>query len=213
MKAYTKLLASLVFISGAYGAPAFANTPELSDRTFRTVNKVQELIATEKYSDAISKLNSALGTCQLAAQDLGLRIAIETHGAISPGPVGEAIHQSTVTTDRAALMRLLREIPSAIGINYDPGNIKAAENHSSRLHLDLLDSRINYCHLKDWKRVGRGWEACGVGDDDLNYPALLSQMRFDGVYLIEYEPLHDTTEGIRRSLNTLRSAGFRLAFE
>ncbi|MGR5133244.1 tetratricopeptide repeat protein [Vibrio alfacsensis] len=60
MKAYTKLLASLVFISGAYGAPAFASNPELSDRTFRTVNKVQELIAEEKYSQAISKINSAL---------------------------------------------------------------------------------------------------------------------------------------------------------
>ncbi|MGR5235834.1 tetratricopeptide repeat protein [Vibrio alfacsensis] len=60
MKAYTKLLASLVFMSGAYGAPAFASNPELSDRTFRTVNKVQELIAEEKYSQAISKINSAL---------------------------------------------------------------------------------------------------------------------------------------------------------
>lgn len=62
MKSYTKLLASLVFIAGAYGAPAFSSTPELSDRTFRTVNKVQELIATEKYSEAISKLNSALSS-------------------------------------------------------------------------------------------------------------------------------------------------------
>jgi tetratricopeptide (TPR) repeat protein len=60
MKAYTKLLASLVLMSGAYGAPAFASNPELSDRTFRTVNKVQELIAEEKYSQAISKINSAL---------------------------------------------------------------------------------------------------------------------------------------------------------
>ncbi|TOM44846.1 hypothetical protein CGH79_18785, partial [Vibrio parahaemolyticus] len=62
MKAYTKLLASLVLLSGAYGAPGFANTPELSDKTFRTVNKVQELIATEKYADALSKLNSALSS-------------------------------------------------------------------------------------------------------------------------------------------------------
>ncbi|WP_440887909.1 tetratricopeptide repeat protein [Vibrio sp. WZ-1] len=60
MKAYTKLLASLLVMAGAYSASAVANTPELSDRTFRTVNKVQELIATEKYSEAISKLNSAL---------------------------------------------------------------------------------------------------------------------------------------------------------
>ncbi|MDW1568705.1 hypothetical protein R7D93_26300, partial [Vibrio sp. YT-15] len=62
MKAYTKLLASLVLLSGAYGAPGFANTPELSDKTFRTVNKVQELIATEKYADALSKFNPALSS-------------------------------------------------------------------------------------------------------------------------------------------------------
>lgn len=62
MKSYTKLLASLVLLAGAYGAPAFSSTPELSDKTFRTVNKVQELIATEKYSEAISKLNSALSS-------------------------------------------------------------------------------------------------------------------------------------------------------
>ena len=34
---------------------------ELSDRTFRTVNRVQELIATERYDDAKSRLTSALG--------------------------------------------------------------------------------------------------------------------------------------------------------
>ena len=60
MKTYTKLLASLLVIAGAYSAPALAKTPELSDRTFRTVNKVQELIAEENYSKAISKINSAL---------------------------------------------------------------------------------------------------------------------------------------------------------
>ncbi|MEF1308691.1 hypothetical protein QTO01_01090 [Vibrio mytili] len=62
MKSYTTLLASLVLMTGAYSAPVFASTPELSDRTFRTVNKVQELIATEQYSEALSKLNSALSS-------------------------------------------------------------------------------------------------------------------------------------------------------
>lgn len=158
------------------------------------------------------QLLAALTACGAEAEGLGLAIAIETHGAISTGPHGEAIHQATVTTDRLALERLLREMPSTIGLNYDPGNIKAAEHSSTRLHLDLVDDRVNYCHLKDWKRVGEGWEACGVGDDDLDYPELLSRMRFDGVYLIEYEPLHDTEEGIRRSLEMLKKAGFPLVF-
>lgn len=159
------------------------------------------------------QLLTALETCAVEAGNHDLRIAIETHGAIAAGSAGEAVHQPTVTTDRQALERLLREMPAAIGINYDPGNIKAAEGSAAALHLDLLDSRINYCHLKDWKRVGSGWEACGVGDDDLDYPELLSRMRFDGVYLIEYEPLHDTVDGIRRSLATLQRAGLTLVFD
>ncbi|MGR2766498.1 tetratricopeptide repeat protein [Photobacterium ganghwense] len=60
-KYYQHLLASLILITGALAAPAMAaESPELSDRTFRTVNKVQELIATERYSEAIEKLNGAL---------------------------------------------------------------------------------------------------------------------------------------------------------
>ena len=69
MKSYTKWLASLVFIAGVYGAPAFSSTAELSDRTFRTVNKVQELIATEQYSEALSKLTSALNSTEKRKYD------------------------------------------------------------------------------------------------------------------------------------------------
>ncbi|EAS63068.1 TPR-repeat-containing protein [Vibrio angustum S14] len=61
MKSIKHMLASLTLAAGVLSAPAAANeNPQLSDRTFRTVNKVQELIAEEKYNDAISKLNKAL---------------------------------------------------------------------------------------------------------------------------------------------------------
>ncbi|MGU3845186.1 hypothetical protein ACVZHT_26775, partial [Vibrio diabolicus] len=55
-------VASLILFAGvAMAAPTMAKeAPQLSDRTFRTVNKVQELIATEKYSAAKEKLASAL---------------------------------------------------------------------------------------------------------------------------------------------------------
>ena len=44
-KFHKHLLASLLILTGAFAAPAMAKgTPELSDRTFKTVNKVQELI-------------------------------------------------------------------------------------------------------------------------------------------------------------------------
>ncbi|MFW1504069.1 hypothetical protein ACEWBU_24770, partial [Vibrio parahaemolyticus] len=58
-KSRVAYLILLVGVSSA--APSLAKeAPQLSDRTFRTVNKVQELIATEKYSAAKEKLADAL---------------------------------------------------------------------------------------------------------------------------------------------------------
>ena len=69
--------------------------------------------------------------------------------------------------------------------------------------LSQLNDRINYCHLKDWRVQGNGLVAVAIGDDDLDYGPVLSNMTFDGVFLIEYEPLHDCEDGIRRSLDYL----------
>ena len=168
----------------------------------------------EKMTEALwQQLLTALTECQTLASKLGLKIAIETHGAINHENQGVAIHVPTVTTDHKALGRLLREMPGEMGINYDPGNIKAAEGNSTRLHLNLLNDRINYCHMKDWKRKGDGWEACGIGDDDLDYGTLLPEMSFQGVYLIEYEPLHDSEDGIRRSLESLNRSGLDISLD
>ena len=95
---------------------------------------------------------------------------------------------------------MLREMPERIGFNFDPGNIKAVRPEDASCCVDVIDTRINYCHLKDWRRQGEGWVATAIGEDQLDYAALLARMSFDGVYLIEYEPTHDVTDGIRRSL-------------
>lgn len=149
------------------------------------------------------QLLAALNQCLALASELGLSIAIETHGAIIPLADGSVMHRHTVTTDRAALSRLIQELPT-LRFNFDPGNLKAA-NPADRLYAsDLLAGRINYCHMKDWKRHGTGWVACAPGDDDLDYRTLLPIAGFDGVYLIEYEPLEDTVDGFQRSLAYLR---------
>ncbi|MGR5319975.1 tetratricopeptide repeat protein [Vibrio alfacsensis] len=64
-------VASLILLVGvAVATPSMAKeAPQLSDRTFRTVNKVQELIATEKYSAAKEKLNSALDSTKSKKYD------------------------------------------------------------------------------------------------------------------------------------------------
>jgi sugar phosphate isomerase/epimerase len=161
-----------------------------------------------------SRLVSALIECDAELEKLGLTMAIETHGAIRLQKDGSAIHVHTATTERNALSRLLAELPERIGFNYDPGNVRAADPADTRYAVDLLAGRITYCHLKDWVRSGEGWQAGAVGDagDGIDFKALLPRTNYPGTYLIEYEPLADTREGIARSLAHLQSVGFALAF-
>ena len=135
--------------------------------------------------------------------ELGLTIAIETHGAIAVSD-GAAHHTHTASTHPDFMRRLCDELPPRVGFNYDPGNLKPLAEGDAMLRLDTINSRINYCHLKDWKPLGDGWVACAIGDDDLDYRPIFDAMTFDGVYLLEYEPLHDPLDGIRRSLEYLK---------
>ncbi|MFZ2657800.1 MAG: sugar phosphate isomerase/epimerase family protein [Victivallales bacterium] len=148
---------------------------------------------------------AAFSRCAEVCAEVGITAAIETHGRITMRE-GVAFHESTVTTDRAALQRLMDSLPGQIGFNFDPGNIKAAAPNDVALCLDIINDRITYCHLKDWKRQNGGWTAAAPGDDDLDYATLLPKMKYDGIYLIEYEPVNDVQEGIARSLAYLRNA-------
>jgi sugar phosphate isomerase/epimerase len=147
---------------------------------------------------------------RLCAQ-LGLTIAVETHGSITMKD-GAAHHVHTVTTEPASAMRFVRSLPPQVGINYDPGNLKAVAPEDKTYGLPLFNGRINYCHLKDWRRLGEGWVACAIGDDDLDYGKLLPSVQFKGTYLIEYEPTEDVADGIRRSLAYLNRIGFTCEF-
>lgn len=153
--------------------------------------------------DSWRRMIEAFETCNTVCADLGLRIAIETQGVLKQNPDGSISHFSSASTSFEGLNRLVDDLPPAIGFNYDPANIKAAEDNCQDLHLPLLNHRISYCHLKDWKRSGDGWVPCAVGESNLNYEPLLEQMRYDGVYLVEYDGPDDLEEGIRRSVNYL----------
>lgn len=162
-------------------------------------------------TDAIwGRLVDGLVTCDRELERLGLTMAIETHGAIRWNADGSASHVHTVTTHRDGLARLLAGVPTRIGFNYDPGNIRAADPADRRYAVDLLAGRITYCHLKDWVRTGTGWTAAAVGDaaDGIDWADLLPRTGYAGTHLIEYEPLGDTRAGIDRSLAHLRAVGF-----
>jgi sugar phosphate isomerase/epimerase len=159
-----------------------------------------------------TRLLKGLIACDRELERLGLTMAIETHGAIRWNADGSATHLHTTTTHREPLRRLLGELPSRIGFNFDPGNIRAADPDDPRLAVDLLAGRISYCHLKDWERTGAGWTATAVGDprNGIDWAAVLPQTGYAGTYLIEYEPLADTRAGIDRSLRHLEAVGFTL---
>ena len=156
------------------------------------------------------QLIDALTQCDALCQQLGLSIGIETHGKITMKN-GAARHEHTASTDHKALAYLLEKTPASIGINYDPGNLKAVNPDDKTYALDVVRPRINYCHLKDWRRFNSGWEACAPGDDDLDYSTLIPRIGFEGVYLIEYEPTADIEDGLRRSLDYL-GKHFQLEF-
>ena len=167
----------------------------------------------------LSEMNEALWAqmvvafqrCDAMCQELGLVIGIETHGAyVEKDDV--AHHINTITTDHDACARLVRELPGAVGILYDPANIKAAVPDDKRFCLDVVNERINYVHLKDWARKKDGWESAAAGDSDLDYRPLLAEMQYDGVYLIEYEVPADVEDGMRRSMAYLESIGQDLVF-
>ncbi|PDO10634.1 MAG: hypothetical protein BLM47_05920 [Candidatus Reconcilbacillus cellulovorans] len=134
----------------------------------------------------------------------GMVIAIETHARTVRRGSG-FVHEHTVTTERNALKRLMRELPARCGFNFDPGNLKATDpTVPLEEYAELLNEKINYCHLKDWKRIGDSWLPCAVGDDDIDWGRLFRAMKFNGVFLIEYERPEDVEDGIRRSLDHLR---------
>jgi sugar phosphate isomerase/epimerase len=182
-----------------------AQLPPAAECGAKVVRLFAGFTPAEQVTDPIWKrLLDALRTCAAAAERLGMTIAIETHGAISTLSDGALAHRHTVSTRRDWLKRLAAEMPPEVGFNYDPGNLKAADPADPRYAADLVAGRVTYCHLKDWKRKGEGWVACAPGDDDIDYSRLLPVPGFEGVYLIEYEPLEDTVEGLKRSLAYLR---------
>ena len=159
------------------------------------------------------RMIDGLARTDALCEQLGMLVSIETHGGIRFLEDGAAVHTNTCTTDPEGLARMLREMPARVGFNFDPGNIKAVRPEDPTCCLDVIDERINYCHLKDWRRQGDGWVATAVGEDDLDYAALLARMSFAGVYLIEYEPTHDVVDGIRRSLAHLDRVAPGWSFE
>jgi sugar phosphate isomerase/epimerase len=224
LSASFQIAATQCCLENDFTLPNPAEHREMLERTTREIALAARLGAkqirlfagftpvTEMTEALWQQLLEAFRICQDLCHSLGLTIAIETHGRIRVED-GACHHEHTVSTDPDSLRRLLRDLPPEVGFNFDPGNLKAVAPSDLTYGLPILGERITYCHLKDWRRKGSGWEAVAIGDDDLDYGHLLPQMSYEGMYLIEYEPTEDVEAGIVRSLKYLKGLGFVLRFE
>jgi len=149
-------------------------------------------------------LIQALNKVAKACDKYDMQISIETHGRLEPKGDG-VIHHHTTSTDKDAIARLLKDTPQNVGINYDPGNLKPVQNEDVISYLSLIGTRLNYCHLKDWKQLDNGsWIPVAIGDvpnTTIDWKRLLDTIAFDGVFLLEYEQTHDIEDGFKRSLD------------
>lgn len=141
------------------------------------------------------------------AADHGVRIALETHGGL--------------TRNGALCRKLLNAVDhSAIGVNYDTGNIYYYNDA-----LDPADDvrqiadRIVHVHLKDTVGGKGEWLFCPLGDGRVDFPAVfgvLEKAGFKGPYSLELEGKRgedndraDHVKVIEKSVAYLRSLGLK----
>lgn len=159
--------------------------------------------AAEMTEESWARMIEAFHLCQAEASRRGLTLAIETISIASKNADGTNSPVAAVTSDRECLKRLIAELPPEIGFNFDPGNLKPIHPDDPLCCLDILNGHINYCHLKDWARLGAGWVPVAMGEGGLDFGPIFQEMSYDGICLIEYEAPFDTVDGIQRSLTYL----------
>lgn len=139
------------------------------------------------------------------AADRGVRIAFETHGGI--------------TRNGSLARKLLDAVDhSAVGVNYDTGNIYYYnDNLDPAEDVRQVADKVFQVHLKDTEGGKGEWLFCPLGQGRVNFPAVigaLREARFHGPYSLELEgkrgeDLNRAThrEAIRTSLVYLRTLG------
>lgn len=156
-----------------------------------------------RWNNMIKALREVASKCS----ELGMEIAIETHGRNEDE--GKGFHSyHTTASDKDAIVKLLEETPTTVGINFDPGNLEPLGPLSpiDYLEVDIIRKRINYFHLKDSAQYADGsWTRVALGEGNIDFKALLRKADFDGVYLIEYPKTDDSIGGVCRGLNHLKS--------
>ncbi|OGV40060.1 MAG: hypothetical protein A2020_13755 [Lentisphaerae bacterium GWF2_45_14] len=142
------------------------------------------------------------------ASKYGIALAIETHGGVERVSETECIHFHSVSTELEMFVDLLKEMPVNVGVNFDPANLYAVGIEKPENFFEAVSSRVNYMHLKDFKRnTATGFlTPVACGESEMNWKNLMAAIKdFSGPALIEYENTGDAEDGFRRSLDYLKA--------
>lgn len=143
----------------------------------------------------------------LHASRYGMALSIETHGGVKKMSDTECIHFQSISTSVEALENLMKEMPENVGINFDPANLYAVGIEKPWLIYEALKERVNYMHLKDFRKdpVTGFLTPVACGEGGMDWAGLMNSIKdFPGPALVEYENTADAEDGFRRSLDYLK---------
>lgn len=131
------------------------------------------------------------------AEELGVYMGMENHaGSLAGDPV--------------VVTRLCRAVGSAyFGVLYEPCNLMHG-GVDYRHAFEVFGEHIVHAHVKDGRDRGEGWEACHLGEGDIDYGWVLKALEsrgYQGDYALEYEicDLEAIETGLPRWVETFRA--------
>ena len=115
-------------------------------------------------ADAVAQARAVLEQVSPRAEQLGVRIGLETHDAFSAA---------------AEAAELLDGLPAAVGAIWDTHHPHRAGDPPERV-LALLGERLLHVHVKDARRAGEGWELVPLGEGEVPVRACLEALAAHG---------------------------------
>ena len=152
----------------------------------------------------LDRMLSALEEVALHAAPLGVTIAVETHGGVTPTRDGAIIHFQSPSTRADIWPRILA---TGCKMLFDPANLNAAGHTDPVGFLRQFRESIACVHLKDFADIPGGIRPTSIGAGRLPPHPLLEEIRsLHCPVLLEYELPEDIADGQRRSISFLNSA-------
>lgn len=122
------------------------------------------------------KLSETIQALDSHANETGFRIALMTRGLVEEQSEEGEFYVETIMTNRDALTRLVTSMPTHVGFGYEPGMFKAVNPSDLRLGLDIVKDRLEAYVLQDWKQHFRFLKQAVIGQDDLDFRSIITQI-------------------------------------